>query len=214
MPPERIRSYCKRKLPLSVVSCNLQKIEEKLYSVPTANGEDIAMRMMTFIVIALASFIYSGSASAADYYKKKWFDYPDPFVAPRFETRTGCAHWIKPWRGSKICTNPTHFQVKVALLRRDVTFIVSGPDAPNEVIRRAIVGYATGCAATAITAAEAAASATPSPEPSIRIGAASAVLYNSFYVCVSGISVAGIAGSIVGQLHINLDTSGTHWSPL
>jgi hypothetical protein len=172
------------------------------------------MRSLPYVIVTLALLGMSGSARAADYYRHKWFDYPDPVTAPKFASRTGCAHWIKPWRGSKICTNPTHFQVKVALLRKDVVFVVSGPASPDQAIQRAVAGYAAGCAATAVTAAVTAAAATPSPEPAARIAAASGVLFSSFAGCISTVSAAGIAGGIVAQLHINIDTSGSHWSPL
>jgi len=172
------------------------------------------MRSLLFTATAVLTLLACGKADAADYYRQKWFDYPDPFTAPQVKTQTGCAHWIKPWTGAKICTNPTHFQVTVALLRRDVVFVVSGPDTPDQAVQRAVAGYAAGCAATAIAAAEAAAAATPSPEPTARIGATGAVLYSSFTGCISAISVAGVVGSIVGQLHINIDTSGSHWSPV
>ena len=171
-------------------------------------------KLPVLMAIAIAFATAPGTAQAADYYRAKWFDYPDPFTAPKFRTDTGCAHWIKPWSGAKICTNPTHVQVQVALLRKDVVFVVSGPDNPDQAVQRAVAGYAAGCAATAIAAAEAAAAATPSPEPGARIGAASAMLYSSFYGCISSVSAAGIAGGIVGQLHINIDTSGSHWSPV
>jgi hypothetical protein len=172
------------------------------------------MRSVLYIAITFGLLGTSGAADAADYYRQKWFDYPDPFTAPKIETHTGCAHWIKPWGGAKICTNPTHVQVQVGLLRKDVVFVVSGPDAPDQGVRNAVEGYAAGCAAQAITVALGAAAATPSPEPGARIAAGSAALVGSFSACVSAISAAGIVGGIVSQLHVNIDTSGSHWSPV
>ncbi len=172
------------------------------------------MPSLRHLLLTLAFVGTSGAAHADEYYRNKWFDYPDPLTKPKLETRTGCAHWVKPWRGSKICTNPTHFQVQVALLRKDVVFVVSGPASLDQAIHRAVEGYAAGCAATAIAAAEGAAAAVPSPEPSARIAAASGVLVTSFSGCISAISGAGIAGGIIAQSHIGIDASGSHWSPL
>lgn len=170
--------------------------------------------MRSFVsALVVLIFCFCESAHAAEYYNKKWFDYPDLFTAPRVTTSTGCAHWVEGL-GAKICTNPTHFTVRTELLRRDVVFVVSGPDSPSEAVRRAVAGYATGCSVIAVHAATTAAAATPSPEPGARIAAAAASLYGSFAACISAISVGGVAGSILGQLNIRIDTSSSHWSPL
>src|SRR5277367_2401311 len=94
------------------------------------------LRFAAAIVIALTSAV-----DAREYYNKKWFDYPDPGTAPQIAN--GCAHWLKTdsfkCKGgfkcghavAKVCTNPTH--VKVALLRKGVYVVVSGPDAVDAV---------------------------------------------------------------------------------
>jgi len=151
-------------------------------------------------------------ASAGEYYNKKWFDYPDPLTAPKFEN--GCANWIKTSSVSchwlkchhieaKICTNPTH--IKVALLRKDVYVVVSGPDTSEDAVRRTIEGVAAGCAATALAAA-----GTPSPA---SVGAP-AVFFAAFKACVLGVSASGVAGGIIRQLGIRIDSSRSHWSPV
>lgn len=157
-------------------------------------------------------------ASAADYYNHKWFDFPDGATVPKVESR--CAHWASgsafkcsgfkchhtTW---KVCTNPTH--VIVALLRRDVVFVVSGPASPTEAVKKAVVGYAAGCAAVAITAAEAAGAGTSETLVG-ELPAAAAALPTAFQACIVGVSVPGIAAGIVHQLNISIDTSGSHWS--
>jgi hypothetical protein len=159
-------------------------------------------------------------ASAADYYKHKWFDYPDAATAPKVESR--CAHWASgssfqfsgfkchhtTW---KVCTNPTH--VTVVLLRRDVVFIVSGPASPTDAVQKAVAGYAAGCAAVAITSAEAAAAGTSETLVG-ELPAAAAALPAAFQACIVGVSVTGIVAGIVNQLNIHIDTSGSHWSPV
>lgn len=159
------------------------------------------------------------SAGAAEYYRNKWFDYPDPTVPPIISN--GCAHYIIissiKCRGfkcsrstAKICTNPTH--VVVSLFRRDVYFVVTGPDNVQQAVQRALAGIATGCAVSAISAAAAAAAATPSPEPVTHIAAAAATLSATFATCISSVSAPAVVGGLVSELRIKIDTSSGHWS--
>lgn len=172
------------------------------------------------IVLALAVIgsaaatmtLISKPARAEDYYNQKWFDYPDPFTAPKL-TQVGCGKQactkIPEWHGIGhvemkehcACINP---EMKAELLRHDVYVIVSGPQTADDAVKKALEGYAAGCAATAIAAA------TAGPQ----VVAAPAGFFGAFQACIAGLSVAGVAGGILNQFNIHFDTHNTHWSPL
>ena len=170
--------------------------------------------------VILSLLCTASIANGADYYNRKWFDYPDPVTLPRVQN--GCAHWASgssmqckflkchhtTW---KVCTNPTH--IVVSLLRKDVVFVVSGPSSPSEAVEKAVAGYAATCAATAIAAAQIAGAASSTTMVG-EVPAAAAALPTAFETCVSAVSVAGAAGGIVHLLDIHIDTSGNHWSPI
>jgi hypothetical protein len=162
--------------------------------------------MLSFFLLTL----FSIPAEAENYYNQKWFDVPDLGTAPR--VTTGCAHeactdvpevhGVEVKMGRQcVCTNPT---VKTDLLRRDVRVVVSGPNTADAAVKNALAGYAAGCVATAIAASTAGPQVIASP----------AGFYASFKACIAAISVSGVAGSILNQFDIHLNTSDTHWSPL
>jgi hypothetical protein len=100
-----------------------------------------------------------------------------------------------------ICTNPI---VEVEVLRLDARVVVSGPDTADQAVRDALLGYAAGCVAGAIAASTAGPQVVASP----------AGFYASFKGCILAVSASGIAGGILNQFDIHLDTSDSHWSPL
>src|SRR5436190_17610344 len=115
---------------------------------------------MRTLLTATMFVLISLPAQALNYYNEKWFDYPD-ITPPR--TTTTCAHEactdIPEIHGFEVrmvrhcvCTNPI---VKAELLRRDVRVVVSGPDTADEAVKKALVGYAAGCVATALAASTA-----------------------------------------------------------
>jgi len=163
--------------------------------------------------------LLASGAHAGVYYQQKWFDYPDPATAPRFAN--GCAHYATfpsfkcsgahcGHTTAKVCTNPTH--VQVALLRKDVVFVVHGPDTADQAVKNAVEGLAAGCATSAITHAVAVGAG--DPEPTSKIPAAVTVLVADFHACIISISAAGAVGAIVKELEIGIDTSQSHWSPV
>lgn len=160
---------------------------------------------------ALLVVFASLPAQAADYYNQKWFDFPDVGTLPKL-TAAGCGKnactKVPEFRGIQVtfrmqckCINPLF---KTELLRRDVRIIVSGPDTANQAVQKALVGYATGCVVTAIAASTAGPQVVASPGG----------FFAAFEGCISGLSAAGVAGGLINQLHVRLDTSQTHWSPL
>lgn len=166
-------------------------------------------RLLYALSICLA---FAPMVEARDYYNKKWFDYPDPLTAPKIAN--GCAHWAITksvschWlkchsTDAKICTNPTH--VQVALLRKDVYVIVSGPDTLDKAVVNAVEGDVTGCVLVALAAAG-------SPSPT-TVGAP-AVFFASFKGCILSLTVSGAAGAILKQVDIHVDASHSHWSPV
>jgi hypothetical protein len=165
---------------------------------------------MRALLTAIVFVLISLPVQAADYYNQKWFDYPDVGTVPR--TTSTCAHEactdIPEFHGLHVdmirhcvCTNPI---IKVELLRRDVYVVVTGPDAPDQAVKNALAGYAAGCVATALAASTAGPQVVASP----------AGFYAAFQACITSISAAGIAGGILNQFNIHLNTSDTHWSPL
>jgi hypothetical protein len=165
---------------------------------------------MRTLLIAMMFSLISLPVQAANYYDEKWFDYPDPWTEPYLNEE--CANEACTdipefngleieWTEECICTNPI-FTWEV--LRRDVRVVVSGPDTPDQAVIDAVKGYAAAC----VTAAIAASLASP------QVVAAPAAFYASFKACILALNVAGIAGAIVNQFDIHLDTSNSHWSPL
>lgn len=172
--------------------------------------------LMTFIVFAGGAPM----SNAAEYYRSKWFDYPDPTTMPK--TTVSCAQegsidvpcptWSEPLRMCRksACTGHTY---KTEMLRVAPTFVVNGPDTSDQAVKNAITGVAATCAATAISAAQGAAAATPSPEPAARISAGLAMGIAYFQSCISTVSGAAVAGGLINQLSFTIETP-THWAPL
>jgi hypothetical protein len=164
------------------------------------------------MALALTLTAFSSSAGAAtDYYNQKWFDYPDPFTVPKVE-QTGCGKQactkIPEFHGIKVtfkeqcaCINPL---MKTELLRHDVNVTVTGPESADDAVKKAVEGYVAGCVATAIAASTAGPQVIASP----------AGFFGAFQACISAISAAGVAGGILNQVNIHLDTNSTHWAPL
>jgi hypothetical protein len=168
------------------------------------------MRVFGFFIL-LIFLQLSRPAAAAEYINKKLFDFPDPTTAPRMAN--GCAKWASfttvKCRGLKcgrstarVCVNPTHIQV--ALLRRDVSAVVTGPDNIDAATRNAAEGYILGCVASAIAVSGA----------GPQIVAAPGTFVAAFKACLLGISTEGAVGAILRQVNIHLDSSQTHWAPL
>jgi hypothetical protein len=165
---------------------------------------------MRSLLVAIVVVLITLPAQAANYYDQKWFDYPDPATLPR--TTSECAKQactdIPEFSGLNVtmvthcvCVNPI---VKVELLRRDVRVIVSGPDTSDDAVKKAVVGYATGCVVGAIGGS------TAGPQ----IVASPGEFFALFKACITAISATGMAGSIINQFNIHLNTTQTHWSPL
>lgn len=173
-------------------------------------------KVLMFFFLVMATF----SARAEDYFREKWFDYPDPTTAPRTtiscakegSVTVSCPTTRKPLRTCRKtgCIGPT---TKIDLLRVSPTFVVSGPSSGEEAVKRAVQAIAVGCATNAIITAKGAAAITPSPEPAARVGAGLASGVGYFKACIAGAKVAAVASGIVDQLEFKIE-SPTHWSPL
>ena len=172
-----------------------------------------------FLVTALPSL-----ARAADYYDHKWFDFPDPDPLTA-QWKVGCAkefhhnipdgfhHWRVHYKYVKYCPLPTH--IKVAVLRHDVVFVVSGPSSPSEAVTNAVSEYALACVGVATSAAYTAAGGAGSATVGVGVvPAAMAAGETAFALCAASVSATGIVGAIVKQLQFGIDTSGTHMSPV
>ena len=169
--------------------------------------------MKTYTIAALSSIsvFLASPASAEDYYNQKWFDYPDPFTAPRV-TQTGCGKQactdIPEFHGLKIemhqqcmCISPN---ISTELLRHDVRVVVAGPSANADTVKKAVEGYVAGCVVTAIAASTAGPQVVASP----------AGFFATFKGCVAALSLSGTVGAILNQVNIHIDTNETHWAPL
>src|SRR5262249_11910361 len=99
-----------------------------------------------------------------------------------------------------VCVNPTH--VQVALLRRDIRAVVTGPDSADEAVRKTVEGYILGCLAAALATAGA---STPF---------AAATFFGAFKTCILAITAEGAVGAVLKQLDLKVDTSQTHWAPV
>jgi hypothetical protein len=176
------------------------------------------MKLRNLVFVALWSL--SWSCHAGDYFRQSFFDYPDPTTAPRVTASCSqmgsmdvpCGTWAYPLRmcRAETCTGHTYV---TELLRVAPTFVVSGPDSPDEAVKNAVTGIAAGCAATAVSAAQGAAAVTPSPEPSARIAAALAAGATYFQSCISTVNAVAIVSGIVNQLRFKIETP-THWAKL
>jgi hypothetical protein len=162
--------------------------------------------------------LFAVEASAAEYYRSKWFEYPDPLTAPRVTARcvkeasadVPCPTWNRPLRTCRqtVCVGHAY---TTELLRVTPTFVISGPDSPDDATRRAVQGIAAGCGVKAIASGQGAAAAAPSPEPTARIAAAIGTAVGVFKACISTVSAAAAAGGIVRQLDFKIETP-THWA--
>jgi hypothetical protein len=161
----------------------------------------LQMRALSMVVIISA--LVCGTAHAETYYDEKWFDFPDLSTAPQVtcpDDDDDDDDGVELCLGDNcLCSNP-----ETQVLRRDVRVVVTGPDAPDDALRNALLGYAAGCVAGAIAASTAGPQVIASP----------AGFYASFKACIFSISASGIAGGILNQFDIHLDTSDTHWAPL
>lgn len=178
------------------------------------------MRVFLVTVFGCLLSVSAGSANAADYVRQKWFDVPSPLVAPRVTAKcvkTASAHvpcptWQKPLRQCLKSTCIGHAYT-TDVERTSAIFIVSGPDSPSEAVKRAVEGVASLCAYKAIASGKKAAAATPSPEPSARVGAALATTVGIFKLCISKVTAGAVVAGIARQLSIRIDTP-KHWARL
>lgn len=158
-------------------------------------------------------------ASAAEYWRHKWFDFPNPLNT---RVHTECAKWTTisvpcPTLKEPLRTCPANqcvgHTVRTEVERIDVVFVAAGPDSAEDAARNAIIGYVVGCGATAMAAANTAAAATPSPEPASRVAAGYAAAVASFKACVAAITASGVVGAILKQVDLKVENP-KHWSPL
>jgi hypothetical protein len=167
------------------------------------------MRRLIQVFILLVAFQLPAPVFAGVYANKKLFDIPTG--AAKFQD--SCAKWAVykvpkchglKCRGETVrtCIAPTH--IKVALETRDVAVVITGPDNVDQSVQKAVVGYATGCLATALVASAG----------GPQLVAAPATFFATFEACIASISVGGTVGAVLRQVNIHFDTSQTHWSPL
>lgn len=176
--------------------------------------------MKYFIAILVAGLMASTSASAADYVRDKWFEYPDPTTAPKVTARcvkeastdVPCPTSEKPLR---MCTKTAcvGHAYETELLRVEPTFVVSGPESGDEAVRNAVQAIVAVCTAKAISGAKGAAAATPSPEPAARIGAGLATGVGFFKACIVAADTTAVVAGILNQLEFKIETP-THWAKL
>lgn len=173
---------------------------------------------MRLLLVALVLTFSATSASAGEYFRSKWFTYPDPTTLPRVNARC-----VKEASGHVLCptsSNPFRTCLKstcvghaytTELLRVSAEFVVSGPDNVEDGVRRAAQGIAAACAAKAIFAGKAAAAAVPSPEPGARIAAAAGTGTAAFKVCITSVNMAATVGAVAKQFEFKIETP-THWA--
>lgn len=165
---------------------------------------------LTAIGLLAIFSIHPRPAISAEYINKKLFDFPDP-APPKMEN--SCAKWatfttvkchgLKCGRDTaKVCVNPTH--ITVALLRRDVRAVVTGPDKIDQGVRNAVEGYVLGCIAAALVASGA----------GPQVAAAPGTFLAAFKTCVLAISAEGAVGAVLKQINMRIDATQTHWSPV
>lgn len=163
----------------------------------------------------ISSFCYS-----AEYFREKWFDYPDPTTIPRTTAtcvqqgsmHVPCPTWSEPLRMclKSACTGHAY---TTDVLRVTPTFVVNGPDSVDEATRNAVTGIVAACVVQAISAAKGAAAITPSPEPVARVGAGLASGATYFKACISTVNAVAVVAGIVNQLQFTVETP-THWAPI
>lgn len=168
------------------------------------------------LLIGLGSATVSG---AADYYRSKWFEYPDPTTMPRSKAvcvKTGSIDVPCPagLNITRMCraTGCIGHAYKLELLRVTPTFVISGPETSDEALKRAVQGIAAVCAGKAIHAAKGAAALAP-PEPASRISAGFTAGLGFFNACISTANLSSVAAGIANQLEFKIETP-THWAPL
>lgn len=170
---------------------------------------------VTALICVLAT-----TASAEDYVRLKWFEYPDPFTLPKVTMRcvkkasadVPCPTWAKPLRMCRKSTCIGHaYETKA--LRVTPTFVVSGPKSGSKAVRHIVEGVAAGCAIKAASSGKVAAAGIPSPEPAARVAAALGSGIAVFKACISSVTTAGVAGGIIRRLTFKIATP-THWARL
>lgn len=177
------------------------------------------MRLASIALCLLISGV-SSSANAGEYWRQKWFDFPDPGTVPR--TITECVDWAvyhqpcpttTDWGRMCETRNCKGHATRVEMLRIGVVFVAAGPDSPDEAVRRAVAGYVAGCGAVAIGAANTAAGAASAGGPGASAAAGATAAVGAFKTCLLSISVAGIAGGILNQISLRVENP-THWARL
>lgn len=178
--------------------------------------------MRYFGIFLVASFTLSTSASAGDYLREKWFDYPYPTTAPKVTVRCVCVRegsmdapcptWDKPLR---MCTKTAYVghAYETELLRVEPTFVVSGPESAEQGVWEAVQAIVAVCTAKAIAGAKKTAAATSSPKPAARIGVGLATGVGFFKACILAADTTSAAAGILNQLEFKID-SPTHWARL
>ena len=177
---------------------------------------------MRALVFAFAVFLSlaATSANAGEYWRHKWFDFPDPGTLPR--SITECVDWAvfhapcpttTDW--GRMCEKREckGHATRVEMLRIGVVFIASGPDSPDEAVHRAVTGYVAGCGAAAIGAANMAAGTASAGGPAASAGAGATAAVGTFKTCLLSISVSGIIGGVLNQISLRVENP-THWARL
>lgn len=178
------------------------------------------MKNFSILVVLAIWLVASTSVLAGDYFREKWFDYPDPTTAPKITARcvqegsadVPCPTWSNPLRMCRksACTGHAY---DTELLRVAPTFVVSGPESGEESIRRAVQAVVAVCSVTATTAAKGAAAMLPSPEPAARVGTGLATGIAYFKACISSANATAVVAGILNQLEFKIETP-THWAKL
>lgn len=164
--------------------------------------------------------IFSLSANAEDYFRQKWFDYPDPLTLPKTTVECvkqaslhlPCPTWSHPKR---MCLKSgcSGHKYTVEALRIEPTFVISGPSSPDAAIKEAVMAIVATCGAIAIDAANVAVVANPSPEPSTRIAIGATVGVGSFKTCILTMNTTSAIAGVLGLLNFKIETP-SHWARL
>lgn len=176
------------------------------------------MKKLSFVLVV--GLLASTSAVAGDYIREKWFDYPDPTTAPKVTVRcvkealtdVPCPTLGKPLRMciKSACVGHAY---ETELLRVEPTFVVTGPESGEEGVKKAVQAIVAVCTAKAIAGAKGTAAATPSPEPTARVGAGLATVITFFKACIAEANATAVVAGILNQLEFRIDTP-THWAKL
>jgi hypothetical protein len=176
-------------------------------------------QMSRFWLVFCSCVGLSFSASAEEYFRQGWFEYPDPTTAPRTTTEcismksadVPCPTWNEPgrWCRKETCGE---WKTKTEILRVNPSFVISGPNSPDEAVKRAVQGIVAGCATVAISEANTAAAAVPA-DPASRIGAGVAAGVVGFKNCIVAVQVEAAVGGVLNQLEFRIDTP-THWAQM